>query len=95
MPQGVERYALVDLGPIGGGMACTVELACGQWVQTVLSRKRPALWPRQLPPGSQQIEQMRGQHDIAILAAFALLDPDHHALTVDVGCLQRHHFRST
>src|SRR5258705_2223849 len=54
-----------------------------------------ALWPRQLPPGPQQTEQMRGQHDIAILAAFALLDPDHHALAFDVAYLQRHHFRST
>src|SRR5665647_3472826 len=78
-----------------GGMAGAVELACGQRVQPVLSRKQPALWPRQLPPGPQQIEQMRGQHNIAILAAFALLDPDHHALTVDVGYLQRHDFRST
>src|SRR5450755_4510709 len=87
VPQGVERYALVDIGPLGCGMACAVELACGQRVQPVLARKQPALWPRQLPPGPQQIEQMRRQHDIAILAAFTLLDPDHHALTVDVGYL--------
>src|SRR6266850_669372 len=89
MPQAMERYALVDLGSIGCGMAGAIELARRQRVQPVLSRKQPALWPRQLPPGPQQTEQMRGQHDIAILAAFALLDPDHHALAVDVGYLQR------
>src|SRR5450755_1273235 len=92
VPQGVERYALVDLGLIGGGMAGAIELARRHRVHPVLSREQPALWPRQLPPGPHQIEQMRGQHDIAILAAFALLDPDHHALAVDVGYLQRHHF---
>jgi hypothetical protein len=95
VPQGVERYALVDLGSIGGGMACAVELARRQWVQPVLFRKQPALLPRQLSPCPQQNKEMRGQHYIAILAAFALLDPDHHALAVDVGYLQRHHFRST
>ena len=29
----------------------------------------------------------------AILAAFAILDPDHHARAVDVGDLERHHLR--
>jgi hypothetical protein len=36
-------------------------------------------------------KQMRRQHHIAIFAAFALLDADHHALAVDVTDLQRHH----
>ena len=43
VPQGVERYALVDLGPIGGGMACAVELARRQWVQPVLRTPRRAI----------------------------------------------------
>src|SRR3972149_5039048 len=37
---------------------------------------------------------MRRQHYVAILAALALFDPDHHALAVDVGHLQRHHLRT-
>jgi hypothetical protein len=39
VPQGVELYTLVDLGPLSCGMAGAVELACAQWVQPVLSRK--------------------------------------------------------
>ena len=41
------------------------------------------------PPGAQQLEQLRREHRVAILAAFALLDADHHALAVDVADLER------
>ena len=58
----------------------------------LLPGKQPALWPRRLPPGAQQLEQMRGQHHVAVLAALALLDPDHHAGAVDVADLERDHF---
>ena len=34
---------------------------------------------------AQFIEQMGAEHDIAILAAFAVLDMHHHARRVDVG----------
>ncbi|MET4221130.1 hypothetical protein ABIB00_006365 [Bradyrhizobium sp. LB14.3] len=33
-----------------------------------------------------------GEHDVAVLAAFALLDAEDHALAVDVGDLERDHF---
>ena len=36
---------------------------------------------------------MRREHDIAVLAAFALLDADQHALAVNVGDLERNHLR--
>ena len=34
---------------------------------------------------------MRRKHHVAVFVALALLDPDHHALAVDVGYLQRNH----
>ncbi len=37
------------------------------------------LRPRKAPVGAQNIEQLLRQHHVAILAALALLDPDHHA----------------
>jgi len=32
---------------------------------------------------------------VTVLAALALLDPDHHPLTINVGNLQEDHFRYT
>ena len=40
------------------------------------ARKQPALRTPGLPPVAQQLEQVRGQHHVAIFAAFALLDAD-------------------
>ena len=40
----------------------------------------------------QHFQQVRAEHDIAIFAAFASLDMDHHALTVDVRDLQMRQF---
>src|SRR5256884_704647 len=37
--------------------------------------------------------ELRREHDVAVLAALALLDPDHHPLAVDVGNLQQNDFR--
>jgi hypothetical protein len=34
---------------------------------------------------------MRRKHHVSVLVTFALFDPDHHALAVDVGYLQRNH----
>src|SRR6266853_6702477 len=44
---------------------------------------------------SQQLKQMRRKHHVAVLVALALFDPDHHALAVDVGYLQRDHLGHT
>ena len=37
------------------------------------------------------MEERLGQHGVAVLAPFALFDPDHHARTIDVGELERDH----
>ena len=57
VPQGVQRDALVDLRHLGGGMAGAIELARGHRLRRIAARKQPALRPRRLPPGAQQIEQ--------------------------------------
>src|ERR1700682_6416730 len=92
VPQGVERYALVDLGPMGSGMAGAIELARRQRVHPVLSRKPTALWSCRPPPGAQQFEQMWRQHHVAVFAAFALFDADYHPFAIDVADLERDHF---
>jgi hypothetical protein len=43
------------------------------------------------PPIKQQLRQLWRQHGVAVYASFALLDPQQHALGVDVADLKRHH----
>src|SRR5271168_2199851 len=72
--QRVQRDALVDAGRLSRGMAGTVELACRQRVDRIAAREQPTLWPCRLPIGAQQLQQMLGEHHVAILVALALLD---------------------
>jgi hypothetical protein len=85
----VRGHLLADLGHVGRGMACAPELARRHRVDRVHSGKQPTLWACCLVPGTQQLEQMRRKHHVAVFVALALFDPDHHALAVDVGYLQR------
>ena len=89
VPQRVRRHALGDLRHIGCRMAGPVELACRHRLQRIAAWEQPSLWPRNAPPVAQQFEQHGGEHRVTIPAALALLDPQHHALAVDVGHLQR------
>ena len=88
VPQGIQRDALVDLRHLGGGVTGTIELARGHRLRRIAAGEQPAPRPRHLPPGSQQVEQVWREHDVTVLAAFALLDVDDHALAVDVGDLE-------
>src|SRR6266704_6647273 len=91
VPQGVQRYTLVDLGPLGCGMTDAIELARRHRLHAVASWKQPALRSCRPPPGPQQFEQMWRQHHVAVFAAFALVDADDHALAVDVADFERDH----
>src|ERR1035438_9290817 len=50
------------------------------------------LAPESAPVGTQFFEQLRAEHDIAVPAALALSDMDHHPLAVDVTDLQMSRF---
>jgi hypothetical protein len=89
VPQGVQRHALVDLGHLRRRMAGAIELARGDRLHAIAAWKQPALRPRRPPPGAQQFEQARREHDVAILAALALLDADDHSPAVDIADLER------
>jgi hypothetical protein len=73
VPQGVERYALVDLGPMGCGMTGAIELARRHRLHAVAPWKQPAPRSCRPPPGAQQFEQVWRQHHIAVFAAFVRL----------------------
>jgi len=68
MPQRVRGCMLDDSGGLSGRRAAAVELTCGERIDTVPVREQIAAWPLHLPPGPQQLEQMRGEHRIAVLA---------------------------
>src|SRR4051812_5662999 len=51
-------------------------------------REQPLRRPLDAPVSPQDGEQLLRQHDIAILAAFALADVDHHPRAVDIGELK-------
>ena len=57
------------------------------------SRQQQAAPPSLPPPGAQQSEQLRRQHRVAVLAPLAALDAQQHALGIDIGDLERDHFR--
>src|ERR1044072_7893461 len=58
----------------------------------VLTRKQPVGRSLLFTIMSQHFEQSGCEHHVAILLALALPDADHHALRVDVGQPQLHHF---
>jgi hypothetical protein len=86
-PQRVQRDGLVDLGHLCRGMTGAVELACRERLHRIAG-KQPALWPRHLPLGPQQIEEMLRQHHLSVLTPLALLDPDDHPGAFDVPTLR-------
>jgi hypothetical protein len=48
--------------------------------------------PQSAPIDAKFLEQLRAEHDIAVLAAVALADMDHHPLAFDVADLQAGRF---
>src|SRR5271168_4707605 len=62
------------------------------WMST---RKQPLLRMCGLPVGTQNLQELRRQHHVPILAALALIDPDDHPLAIDSAGLQTNSFRYT
>src|SRR5271156_3670659 len=97
VPQRVRRHPLLDPSDLGGGVDGATELAGRQRLARIAAGKQPASrqqraeLPPLPPPLTQQFEQPRRQHGVAILAALALLDPQQHALGVDVADVERDH----
>src|SRR6266851_3282879 len=98
--QRVQRHALLDSGSLSRLMEQAAQLAGRQRLAGLTTRKQPAFlrghsgigarWSR-LPPLAQQIEHLRRQHDIAVLAAFGLLDPNDLLRAVDMLDLEPDH----
>ena len=55
--------------------------------------KEPELWAGELPIAAQNPQQLRREHDVTVLAAFALLNSDDLPVTVNVADLEKNDFR--
>ena len=93
MPQRVDRHLLAQAGRRAGRTAGRMQTCRVDRPVLVAAGEQPVLRPRQAPIAAQDAEQLRRQHDVAVLAALALLDPDDHPAAVDVGDLQADHLR--
>lgn len=54
----------------------------------IAASEQPLARLYQAPVAAQDRQQLRRQHGVTVLAAFALLDPDHHPTAVDIADLQ-------
>src|SRR3954453_20906583 len=88
-----RRDPLGDPGPLGGGMDRPIDRTRGERVEPVLSGEQPDLGPGDPPPVPQQLEQLRREHRKAIPSPLALLDPEQHALGINVADLERNDLR--
>src|ERR1700739_637857 len=99
VPQGMNADALGNAGtcrcqandPMHLARTHVLPAVAGK--QPGLSGRHPSLLARNAPPFAQYLEQDGRENDVAILLALALLDPDEHPVTIDVGELQRYDLR--
>jgi hypothetical protein len=100
VPQRVRPDPLGDLRPLRRLDDDPVQVPRADRPHRVLTREQPALWvhhallPPDLPPLPQQGQQIGWEHGVTVAAALATLDPQQHALAVDIrdleGCDLRH-----
>jgi hypothetical protein len=82
--QGVEAHGLGDPCLLLHLAEDRLDRLGRQGPALFLSLEEPLHRPVRSPVLSQPAQEIRGQHDVAVLAALALLDPDDHPLAVDV-----------
>jgi len=87
-------------GSLGGVLAGRPEyLGCDRMTPRMpsVARKQPVGWlaPETAPIRAQFLEQLRAEHDVAVLAALAFADMNDHPLTVDIADLQMRCFCAT
>lgn len=92
VPQGMRRDGLLDAAALPCPVACLPDRVSGDRVSGDVTGKKPVAGMSVVPVRSQDLEQARGQHYIAILTVLALIHADDHALTVDVDGLQVRNF---
>src|SRR6516162_4172669 len=101
VPQRMNADTLGDAGTPGCQANDPVELARTRMLPAVarkqpgLSGRHPSLLARDPLPVAQQLKKIGRENDIPILLALALFDPDDHAVTIDIGELERYDLRGS
>src|ERR1700676_4082362 len=83
--QGMRSDRFANAAPLARLPAGTIDTEGRDRLAGPATRKQPLSGLGALPVVPEQIEEFWRQHDIAVFPAFALLDPDEHALAVDRG----------
>lgn len=78
-------FTVARTGSLRRHMAGAVELTRRHRQQRVAAWKQPTLRAALRPPGTQEFQKLRRQHRVTILTPLAHLDPDQHALGIDVA----------
>ena len=101
VPQRMNADTLGDAGTPRCQANDPVELARTGMLPSVagkqpgLTGRHPALLARDAPPFMQYLKKDGRENDVSILLALALLDPDEHPVTIDIGELERYDLRGS
>src|SRR6201981_509134 len=96
----MQRDRLAQPRGFSGLLEQSTELTRGHWLMLTAAWKQPALFGRDavvgrgrshLPPLPQQLQDLRRQHHVPVLASLRLHDADNSLFAVDVTCSQPYH----
>src|SRR5205814_7884030 len=97
-PNGADSAPLT----VNGDRLAQIRLACGypagrlqrrgaDWPIPLTAGEQPGSRLSQSPVGPKDAQELGRQHDVAVLAALAVFDPNDHAAAVDVANLEGGH----
>src|ERR1700751_2014841 len=101
VPQRMNTDTLGDAGTPGWQANDPMQLARTRMLPAVagkqpgLTERHPAFLARDTPPFMQYLKKDGRENDVPILLALALLDPDEHPVTIDIGELERYDLRGS
>ena len=90
MAERMWRNRLGEARASGGGRACTLDRSSRDRHLGALAGKEPVAGPVDFPSGAQDRQQLRREHNVAVLLSLALRDAQHHPFAVDGGHREAH-----
>jgi hypothetical protein len=88
VPQRVRRDRLFDPRYATGFLAGLLHRRSSDRAARYIALEQPYVGMRDLPVSTQDLEQLRREHDVTIFPVLTLCHAQHHALTINIGDLQ-------